>query len=115
MTPPDPEPARPDDRDTPEPPAPADAASAAHPAATDPQTLARVKDILRRDLKLGDDFEFTDNMPLVGSDLDLDSLDFLMLVTSVEKDLGYKIPNQDIGPDVFTSVRTFADYLDGKV
>jgi acyl carrier protein len=77
-----------------------------------PQTLEHVKSILRRDLKLGDDFEITDTMPLVGSELDLDSLDFLMVVTSVEKELGFKIPNEDIGPDIFTSVDSLARYLE---
>ena len=112
MTPRDPQP---DPVPVHAPPADLEADAAADDGAVDPQALARVKDILRRDLKLGDDFSFTDDMPLVGSDLDLDSLDFLMLVTSVEKDLGYKIPNQDIGPEIFTSVRSFADYLDGKI
>lgn len=79
------------------------------------QTLDQVKDILRRDLKLGDDVEITDDMPLVGSELDLDSLDFLMVVTSVEKQLGFKIPNQDIGPQIFTSVATLADYLEPHI
>lgn len=83
----------------------------AEPAASR-QTLDRVKAILRRDLKLGESFEITDDMPLVGSELDLDSLDFLMVVTSVEKDLGYKIPNDQIGPDIFTSVATLADHLE---
>lgn len=76
------------------------------------QTLDRVKDILRRDLKLGGSFEITDDMPLVGSELDLDSLDFLMVVTSIEKEHGYKIPNDQIGPEIFTSVATLANYLD---
>lgn len=76
------------------------------------QTLDRVKEILRRDLKLGGSFEITDDMPLVGSDLDLDSLDFLMVVTSIEKDHGYKIPNDQIGPEIFTSVTTLADFLE---
>jgi len=76
------------------------------------QTLDRVKDLLRRDLKLGGSFEIADDMPLVGSDLDLDSLDFLMVVTSVEKDYGYKIPNDQIGPEIFTSVATLANFLD---
>lgn len=83
---------------------------AAQPASR--QTLDQVKDILRRDLKLGESFEITDDMPLVGSELDLDSLDFLMVVTSVEKDLGYKIPNDQIGPDIFTSVATLANHLE---
>jgi acyl carrier protein len=75
-------------------------------------TLDQVKAILRRDLKLDADFPIDDDMPLVGSELDLDSLDFLMVVTSVEKELGYKIPNTDIGPDIFTRVDTLANYLE---
>lgn len=89
---------------TPEPPA--------QPITASRYTLDRVKGILRRDLKLGANFEITDDMPLVGSELDLDSLDFLMVVTSVEKDHGYKIPNEQIGPDIFTSVASLANYLD---
>jgi len=79
------------------------------------QTLDHVKAILRRDLKLGDSFELADDAPLGGEDLDLDSLDFLMVVTSVEKELGYKIPNEDIGPAIFTSVDTLAGYLEPHV
>ena len=76
------------------------------------QPLDTVKDLLRSDLKLGSSFEITDDMPLVGSELDLDSLDFLMVVTSIEKDHGYKIPNDQIGPEIFTSVTTLANYLE---
>ncbi len=75
------------------------------------ETLDQVKAILRRDLKLGEDFAMADDMPLGGSDLDLDSLDFLMVVTSVEKDLGFKIPNEDVGAEIFTSVDRLASYL----
>ncbi|MEE9403290.1 MAG: phosphopantetheine-binding protein [Algisphaera sp.] len=78
-------------------------------------TLDQIKCILRRDLKLGDNFEIADDMPLGGDDLDLDSLDFLMVVTSIEKQMGYKIPNQDIGPDIFTSVDRLAGYLEPHV
>jgi len=86
---------------------------------TDPEnpriSLDQIKDILRRDLKLGSAFEIADDMPLGGSDLDLDSLDFLMVVTSIEKDLGIKIPNEDIGPGIFTSVATLAAYLNAHL
>ncbi|MEM8739436.1 MAG: phosphopantetheine-binding protein [Planctomycetota bacterium] len=85
----------------------------ASPTADPPprETLDRVKDLLRRDLKLSDSLDIPDDMPLVGSDLDLDSLDFLMVVTSIEKELGYKIPSTDIGPELFTSVDSLARYL----
>ena len=76
------------------------------------ETLDLIKDILRRDLKLGADAPIDDDMPLVGSDLDLDSLDFLMVVTSIEKQLGFKIPNDQIGPEIFTSVHSLAAYLE---
>ncbi len=79
------------------------------------ETLDQVKAILRRDLKLGEQFPLADDMPLVGSELDLDSLDFLMVVTSIEKQLGYKIPNADIGPAIFTSVASLAAYLEPRL
>jgi acyl carrier protein len=80
-----------------------------------PELFEKIKTILRRDLKLGDDYAMADDMPLGGSDLDLDSLDFLMVVTSIEKDLGYKIPNEDVGAEIFTSIDTLANYLADKV
>ena len=90
-------------------------ASSGSPAPASAATLERIKQILRRDLKLGESYPLADDEPLGGEDLDLDSLDFLMVVTSVEKELGYKIPNEDIGPDIFTSVGTLAGYLEPHV
>jgi len=48
----------------------------------------RIKRILRRDLKLPEDARIEDGMPLLGGQFDLDSLDILLLVTSVEKEFG---------------------------
>lgn len=79
------------------------------------QILHQVKAILRRDLKIEDRIEITDDMPLFGSELDLDSLDFLAVVTSIEKDLGYRIPNEDLNKGLFESVRSLATYLEPRV
>jgi acyl carrier protein len=48
--------------------------------------LARVKTIMRRDLKLGTDFPIADDMQFFGGEADIDSLDILLLLGSVEKE-----------------------------
>src|SRR5688572_7007216 len=76
-----------------------------------PEILQRVQMLLRRDLKLGPDIPIPPDMPFFGSDVDLDSLDILLLVTSVEKEFGVKIPSDKIGQEVFQTVSTLVDYI----
>ncbi len=76
------------------------------------ETIDRIKNILRRDLMLGDDVDIEDDRALIGGDLDLDSLDALLIVTNVEKELGIKIPNEDVGRDIFESVSSLALFID---
>ena len=78
---------------------------------TDPQLLQRVKDILRRDLKLGPDVDLPDDMPLFHGTADLDSLDLLLVVSSLERELGVKIPSETIGEQVFRTVGTLARHV----
>jgi 3-hydroxyacyl-[acyl-carrier-protein] dehydratase len=80
-------------------------------AAADPGILERVKTIIRRDLKLGADIDIADDMPFFQSEVDLDSLDMLLLVTSIEKEFGIKIANEAVGRQVFESVATLAAYI----
>lgn len=80
----------------------------------DPQTVARVTEILRTDLKLGPDAEIDQEMALIGGDHDLDSLDVLLLLTTIEKSFGVKIPNEAVREDAFTSVRTLACFIDER-
>lgn len=79
-----------------------------------PQTIDRIKVILRRDLKLGPDVHIPDDMAFFGGEFDLDSLDVLLLLTSIEKEFGIKIPNEAVGKAVFANVTTLAEYLDGQ-
>jgi acyl carrier protein len=78
-------------------------------------TTERIKRILRRDLKLPADATIDDAMPLVGGQFDLDSLDILLLVTSVEKEFGIKIASEKIGREAFASVATLAGFVDGLI
>ena len=75
---------------------------------------AKVRELIRRDLKLGDDLELTDETPLFDGELDLDSLDALLLVSSIEKAFGIKIPNEAIGKEIFSNVRALVTYLQNQ-
>jgi len=79
--------------------------------AADPQVVERVKTIVRRDLKLGPTARIADDMPFFGGDIDMDSLDILLLVTSIEKEFGIKVPNAAVGREVFESVATLTRFV----
>lgn len=84
-------------------------------AETDPEILERVRKIVRRDLKLGPDASIPDDMPFFNSDLDLDSLDVLLLVTSIEKEFGLRIPSHAVGKEVFSNLSTLARYVQDNI
>ena len=77
-------------------------------------TVQTIQRIIRRDLKLGDSAALSEHMPLVGGDLDLDSLDVLLMLTSLEKEFGFKITSETIDRSAFATVRTLADYVDRR-
>ena len=78
------------------------------------QTLDQIKILLRRDLKLAD-ADIADDMPFFGTDVDLDSLDILLLMTSIEKQFKVKIPSEAVGKQVFQNVSTLASYVDEQL
>jgi 3-hydroxyacyl-[acyl-carrier-protein] dehydratase len=77
----------------------------------DPQILDQIRTILRRDLKLNADAPLPEEMPFFGGDVDLDSLDMLLLVTSIERQMGVRIPNEAVGKEVFQNVAALARYV----
>ena len=72
----------------------------------------RVKDILRRDLKMGENVRIDDHTPLFNSQADLDSLDMLLLVSSIEREFGFRIPNEAVRQTVFHNVDSLAGYIE---
>jgi acyl carrier protein len=76
------------------------------------RTIERITTIMRRDLKLGPDVVIESTTPLVGGDFDLDSLDVLLLVTSIEKEFGIKVADGAIGRDAFRDVATLAGFVE---
>ena len=80
-------------------------------AATD-QTIQRVKTVLRTSLKLDDGAVLADDMPLVGGEYDMDSLDILLVITNVEKEFGVKISEGTMDRSAFATIRTLADFVE---
>lgn len=78
------------------------------------QIAERIRKILRRDLKLGSAAELPDSMALVGGNLDLDSLDVLLLVTNIEKEFAFKIASQEVGRSAFESVGALIRFVAEK-
>jgi acyl carrier protein len=68
--------------------------------------------IIRRDLKLGADVPVTEDMPFFGGDADIDSLDILLLLSSIEKEFGLRIPSEAVGREVFANVGTLVRYIE---
>ena len=77
----------------------------------DPEILNQIRTILRRDLKLSATTPLPDDMPFFGGDIDIDSLDMLLLVTSIERQLGVRIANESVGKEVFQTVATLTRYV----
>lgn len=71
-------------------------------------------EIVRRDLKL-DDIEITPTTSFASDELGLDSLDYLMLITSIEKHYGIKLTAEEMGPETMRDLRTLAGYLQTKM
>ena len=55
-----------------------------------------------------------DEAPLFGEGLGLDSVDALELVVALEKEFGIKIKSQEIGREVFSSVSTLSEFIEGR-
>ena len=75
-------------------------------------TFARVEKLMRRDLKLGSDIEIQEQTPFFGSSADIDSLDILLLLGSIEKEFGLKVPSEAVGREVFQNVGTLVRYIE---
>lgn len=78
------------------------------------QTIDRVKRVIRQCLRLSPDAKLEDEMPLVGGEYDLDSLDILLVVTSIEKEFGIKIDDKAVGRQAFASIAVLANFVDSQ-
>lgn len=84
-------------------------------SASQPPHIDRIVDIIRRDLMLGPDVVIEADTALLGGEFDLDSLDALLLMQSLEREFGFKLPTESFGPDVFKDVATLARFVTDNV
>lgn len=82
-------------------------------AATRQALCVRLKELIVERLDLPVDPRWiTDDQPLFGRGLALDSVDALELVVAVEYELGVAVADDDVG--VFGSINRIADYVESK-
>lgn len=74
----------------------------------------RVKALLRRELKLGEDAQIDDDMPLLGGEFELDSLDAVLLIGSLEKEFAFTLPKSADATSMFTDVRSIVAFLESN-
>ncbi len=77
---------------------------------------SRVKRLIVESLNLdGMTPEMIDeNAPLFGDGLGLDSVDALELVVALEREFGIKIKSQELGQEVFSSVTSLSQFIEGR-
>ena len=82
-------------------------------SSTSDPLLARLKRLIVSTLKLDDvdPEKIPDNEPLIGGGLNLDSIDALELVVSLEKEFGIKIASSEESRTALASVAALADYI----
>ncbi len=58
--------------------------------------------------------DITDDMPLFGEGLGLDSIDALELVLELQRSFGVVVGDEQLGQRVLRSVRTIADFIESR-
>jgi acyl carrier protein len=73
----------------------------------------RLKELLVENLNLQDVTveQISDDSPLFGGDIGLDSLDAVEIVVILQRHFGVEIKDMDIGRRVFQSIRVLAEYI----
>jgi acyl carrier protein len=79
-------------------------------------TFARIKNILRDALSLGDRAAtLTLESPLLGGLPEFDSMAVVTVVTMIEDELGVTIDDDELSADVFATVGSLADFVAQKL
>jgi acyl carrier protein len=79
-------------------------------------TATKLKGLLVKELNLSiKPEEITDDMPLFGEGLGLDSLDAVEIVVILKKNLGVTIVDGEQAKQVFVSMKTLTDFVEAEL
>lgn len=74
--------------------------------------MERLVGIMRSTLKLDESEAIDQDMPLIGGRHDLDSLDVLLLITTIEREFGVRIREGEVDRSAFASLRSLAEFVE---
>jgi len=80
--------------------------------AVDQALLDRISSLLRRDLKLGPSAAISEQTVLIGGDMDMDSIDILLVLTSLEKEFGVQLTSDKVSKSAFQTVGTLVAFVE---
>lgn len=76
----------------------------------------RIKRLLVDQLRLGrDPSSISDDEPLFGGELGLDSIDALELVVALEREFAISIPSEAVGREAFASAAALAAFVTARL
>lgn len=78
----------------------------------DQALLDRISSLLRRDLKLGPSAAISEQTVLIGGDMDMDSIDILLVLTSLEKEFGVQLTSDKVSKSAFQTVGTLVAFVE---
>lgn len=79
-------------------------------------TATKLKELLSKELNLKlKPEDITDDMPLFGEGLGLDSLDAVEIVVILKRHLGVTIVDSTQAKDVFVSMKTLTDFVEKEL